>query len=562
MEIALLILIFSFGLALEDEIDTQPYYHLTQSSTFLHVCSPSNVLASYELADDTMPCNFMYPSSAVENDYLPKFEASYIESFTALTTITARRCYKLKLKTHCRQKWFSSNEVWHDYEVLDVDRGQCTASNVCKNCAIADKYTAFDCRVWTFGDRSIDVEVVFASDVIVHQNSLGQVFYGGLTTTETVFNLGGDLREKVFFDLVPTVVEVVGTFSMNPSTMELISYDMRRILKYSNRNITFQSKTYAVYDEDHLVEAGVIFSRIAQAEPESPDPSPDQNSEDQASSSSASATDLSLSDYQNYFLQAQINVTNWYLNYLDCRLKRLALTTFQHTIQSLDKSQYINHPSIVNMLDLGPGEYFKQNFVYKSSCMQVAIGQIVARSNCLQYLNGDIVSNVSNSGELVKGDSCCKKLRLNRTHVIQPNHDDTVVIAPMPLISLLEEEDILNYPPRVVTSYGYLKDLILNSSLLNRIEGLNRSEPTKAADSSYTPQSFVDWLMSTSLVKWTLALLVVALIISLFSSLGYLGYRWILSAKPVDTSDPQEVLDRGHTTTPEEKPTRFSFRLS
>ena len=548
-------------LTLEDAIDTQPMFSISPSSTFLHVCDQAEILSSYQLTDDTMPCNFLYPSSAVENNYLPKFNASYVESFTALTPVKARRCYRLILKSHCRQKWLSPNEMWQDYEVLDVERQACDSSSACVSCGIAEKYPAYDCRPWVFGDNIVSVTVVFAQEVIVHQNSLGQAFYGGLTTSEPIFNLGGELREKVFFQIVPTVIERIGSFSVNPSTLDLISYDMRRLLKYSRRNITFEGRDYAVYDEDHLVDAAVIFSEAQKAKSSDSSLLTTFSPFTSAGPSSSGTTDDSLTNYQAYFILAQLNVTNWYLNYLDCRLKRLALTTFKNTIHSYSSQQTINNPTLVNMLDLGPGEYFKNDFIYKSSCMRVGIGSVIGRGSCLEYRNGELASNISTSGELIKGESCCKKLRINRTHVIQPNHDDTVIIAPQPFTSLLEEEDMLNYPPRVVSNFGYLRDLLLNSSLLNRIEGLNKSESPTVAASSYTPPSLVDWLMSTSVVKWSLLLLVVAFTVTCVAAMVYFGVTWVRAAKPVDMGDPKEVLDRGHPTAPEQSSTRYSFRL-
>lgn len=549
-------------LSFENELLSQAEFALSETSTFLHVCNQADTISSYELSEDTMPCNFLYPSSAVENNFLPKFNASYVESFTALTTTKARRCYKLSLRSHCSQKWLSPNEMWKDFEVFDVDRGACLGSSPCVGCNIADKYPAYDCRTWVFGDNVVSTIVVFAQEVIVHQNSLGQVFYGGLTTVEPVINIGGNLREKVFFDIVPTVVEKVGTFSINPSTLDLISYDMRRLLKSSKRNVTFQNEPYAVYDEDHLVNANSIYSMIAPPSLLKGSATTSTKSLTRTTGSTLGSTDISMTDYQAYFIQAQINVTNWYLNYLDCRLKRLALTTFKNAMISYLPAQTINNPAIVNMLDLGPGEYFKNNFIYKSTCLRVVIGSIVASGNCLRYLNGALSSNLSSSGELIQGTSCCKKLRINRTHIIQPNHDDTVLIAPQAFTSLLEEEDMLNYPPRVVSSFGYLRDLLLNSSLLNRIEGLNKSSEQSVTSSSFTAPSFIDWFMSTSIVKWTLASLLLLLLLAFMAVSIYFSIEWFKRPKTVHPLEQKGTLERDLPTPPEDNVTRYSFRLS
>ena len=125
-------------------------------------------------------------------------------------------------------------------------------------CAIADKYLSEDCRSFTFGDNVVKSTVVFGEDVVAYQNGLGVVSYGGISSIEQDIKVGVELEERLFYDIHSVVVEKYGNFSINPNTWDLISSDMRRLLKSSNTTIKFDNNEYIVYDDDHLVKKSDI----------------------------------------------------------------------------------------------------------------------------------------------------------------------------------------------------------------------------------------------------------------------------------------------------------------
>ena len=83
----LLVLLVGIVLCFEDNLETSTSLSLTDKSSFLHLCDTREIVSSYQLAEDTMPCNYMYSSSAVENSFIPKFNASYVESFNRLSVV-------------------------------------------------------------------------------------------------------------------------------------------------------------------------------------------------------------------------------------------------------------------------------------------------------------------------------------------------------------------------------------------------------------------------------------------------------------------------------------------
>jgi len=69
-------------------------------------------------------------------------------------------------------------------------------------------------------------------------------------------------------------------------------------------------------------------------------------------------------------------VTNWYLNYLDCRLKRIAYALMKVVRGSDQFPSAQDH--IINMFDLGPGEIVKNDSITKYNCYRVVTGSIKA----------------------------------------------------------------------------------------------------------------------------------------------------------------------------------------
>lgn len=529
---------------------------ISPATTILRACSTSEPLSSIRIEPQEMPCNYLYPRSTIQNNFIPKFQASYIESFTALIVNMGKRCFKLELSTSCTQKWFSSNEITRAYTTLDVTRADCYGPNTCSNCEISSQYLPEDCRSMTFGANVVKKVVVFTTSVNVYQNQIGQSFYGPLSTLDNEFIVGGDYKEKVFFEPKETAKPTDGEFTINPSTKELLSYSMRRIMKSSNRTLDFKGVTYSVYDDDHLIRRADIESALAKL-----------------ASSTASkkrllqvSADPSLTNYQTFFLNAQVNVTSWYLNYIDCRVKKLSYSLYEvlSRIDGLSSTKGLN--SLSSILDLGPGEAMLGGNIIKNSCYKVVEGHIVNQGNCLTYKHESTVMSISNTGELVRGDYCNVKLRLNSTHVIRPGSDDKVAISPEGFTSLLEEEEILNYPPKVVTGFSALNEILKSSTLLNRIE--DSGGPQKVSSSTEAQRPFQERVLQSPLAQWLQVVLLlgisVVLVYSLFMGCVFMTKRLReLSKSSKETDEKTEAITEmgGASTSPEPRRSVLSFMV-
>ena len=238
-------------------------FPLSPRSTIVRACSYDQPLASISISHEGMPCNFLYPNSSLQNGFLSRFNATFIESFTTLKVVSGIRCFKLEMVTSCTQKWFQSNQITRYYNVLVASRQDCLGSGTCSNCEIAGQYLPEVCEVSTFGPKEVKKTVVYTNQVVVHQNKLSQAFYAGITTTVQEFNLGGDLKEKVYFTFADFDDRTTGEFSVNPHTLAVISYDMRRILANSNNTTTYMGDLYYIYEQNHLILQKAVDEEVA-----------------------------------------------------------------------------------------------------------------------------------------------------------------------------------------------------------------------------------------------------------------------------------------------------------
>ena len=141
------------------------------------------------------------------------------------------------------------------------------------------------------------------------------------------------------------------------------------------------------------------------------------------------------------------------------------------------------------------------------------------------------------------------------------NSEESLVFSPRSFLSLIEE-DILNYPPVVISSFGYLQELLLNSTIFNRVDGPSKKTNSSGIETPYEPQGLIDWLQSTSIVKWTLVVLVVTLLISFILAIVYFGYSTAVKPKNQNTQANQEKSQEVPLETSEDGKTRDSFRLA
>jgi len=237
---------------------------LNSKSSIIHACSYSNPITSIRLNPSEMPCNHRYQMATIQNDYLLKVNLTHIESFTALQVNKGKKCFKLELATNCIQRWFSANEITKTLGPMSFTREECLSGVSCVNCEVALEYPPEDCRTFTFGLNQVRKTVLFSSEVVLYQDKIGQTFYGGVSTYDQEINVGGQYATKIYFNALPVTEEMVGEFTINQYTNEMISYDLRRLIKPSNRTILFKNKNFTVYDEDILISTDELQSAILQ----------------------------------------------------------------------------------------------------------------------------------------------------------------------------------------------------------------------------------------------------------------------------------------------------------
>ena len=180
---------------------------------------------------------------------------------------------------------------------------------------------------------------------------------------------------------------------------------------------------------------------------------------------SNSPTDNSYQSYQDYFFQAQTNVTNCYLNYLDCRIKKMSFGVF-NMLKKI--SNNINYDIMLeDVLDLGPGEVINKDKILKYNCYKVIIGELISKAGCILYRHSNILMNISKTGELTSMGICSKFIRVNSTHILRASTDDVLILLEYKYLSMVEEENTLSNTPKVIDSAGYIIDLLKNQSSLN-----------------------------------------------------------------------------------------------
>lgn len=239
-----------------------PHINLDLRSNIVYSCNYSDPISSYSFESSGIPCSSMYVNSTINNNFVGKFSAPFVESIYELKTVRARRCYKVKLITSCEQKWFSQNEIKRRYEALDVDRAECEGNGACMHCTIDTFYPAPNCKTFTWGIVEETVVKVFGSDAVAYQDNLGTVSYGGISTTDEMISLGGSLKEKLYYRKVDVAEPRMADFIINPSTGDLISFELKMLLRKIDKTITFRDKQWYVYDNNHLVEKQAIDKQI------------------------------------------------------------------------------------------------------------------------------------------------------------------------------------------------------------------------------------------------------------------------------------------------------------
>jgi len=490
-------------------------FPLKSESAVVYACDyKSPPITTLDFVSSNMPCNNLYPNSTVVNHFDKTFKADMIESIKTLSVNKGRRCFKLKLTTSCRQRWFQPNVVSRSVSREEESRDECFGNGVCIGCEISNQYPQENCEVFTFGKNEVSVTKVFVVEVDIYQNLLGETSYKGLTTKDNYMTLGGEYGEKLFFYKLDTPGPKAVNFTLNVKNNNLLSFDVQRIFTFDNQIIEFQNRQWYLYDGNHLVDKKSVddasanlnayFASIADRIP--------------PSSTVGAPVDSSLQNYQDFFNKAQTNITNWYTNYLDCRIKKVTLGVYNHLSVLLQKVGLPREELDENLLDFGPGEIIVSDKMSKYQCYLVTVGELISKRGCISYRNGEKQFNVSTLGELTMRNVCSMSVRVNGSHILKSNTDDTLTLMEYKFLTMNEEEQTLNAPPRVTDQLDYINGLVLNSSALNlkstvgvqdisTLRSASDVVDNPSVDSTQSSYSWISLVMIISLVVCSLAII-------------------------------------------------------
>lgn len=512
-------------------------YELSPRENILYGCDYKDPKASTKFASSGMPCSSLYTSSGLKNDLTLQVSLSYIESIQELAVVKGIRCFKLELVTACKTKWLAPNEESRYFNVLQNTRAECESSNVCTNCEIATQYSDALCETFTFGWVDRKKQVVFRTDVSVYQNIVGRSEYGGLSSYDDMIAIGGSYSENVYFRKAPEADAKLGMFVINPSSRDLLSMTLRRLLKFTNETRSYKGTDWYLYDNNHLFHKETLEAALIAIAPRR---LCKKRSQAACGQRKLILGQSSQQAYNEYFTAAQLNITNWYLNYLDCRLKKMSYGVF-NIIKSFE--QQLNIPTDIleqELVDLAPGERIVAGNMNKYACYRVVFGSIISRGGCLLFKDGTRTLNMTNIGEITSEASCNKATRINATHIIRPAVSDKIELTEFSFPSLIEEEEILKYPPNITSSYAHLAELIKNSAQLNAREtggslkqSVERKEETPA---------FITWFTNGSFFRWTSMLTSVATAIIVATIIYYAITRWIKRRRDYEASNPRTIF--------------------
>lgn len=391
-------------------------YDLNANTNFIYTCDYSSPIASTRVSGSAVPCSSLYTPVLNQVGINTTTTASVIWDIDSLSPVPAYRCFKLTLVTTCLSKWRTPNEISRYIQRHVVSRDECLTGSACVGCEIGNSYLPETCETYNFKPVDVKKVVIFKYSVTAQADRVGNYYFGTLISNNGRFDLGGDYNSFIFYDNVDITGYVSQTkLLLNPTTRSLISFETRRLMEWSGEEVKYNSQIWLVYSKNNYVLKSDIIrqSRLLQAVTPGIDP---------------------LQAYLTFFINAQLNVTNWRLQYLDCRVKSLILAISNRTA----------------VLDLAVGEIYKDGFVNKYPCKTIGIGTIVGGGGCLRLdMNGDSFL-IKPSGEVTNSTTCAQSLRINTTHVLNINTAGVITTNLYSYPSLQDDESVLKYPPNVV----------------------------------------------------------------------------------------------------------------
>lgn len=478
---------------------------LSPTSTLLNVCDYSTQIASAPIGNPGLPCSTIYSPALVQGGFSGSKRIRVLVETDKLRAVPAKTCFRLELVTECIQRWFTSNEIKRYTNTLSMTRADCLGDSACLGCEIANSYLPEQCEVFTFGANIAKKTITFANNALVYADGIGRYYFGSSSTTNDFFDVGGTYNSYTYFDkpLPQTPIQMDVVF--DPTSYKIIILSEKMLLNWSNQ-------TSSVFGEDWLVYGSTLASKA-----------------DLLRSNRLLAT--SQQEYAEFFLQAQQNVTEWYLNYLDCRLKSLTMTLAR---------------SNKAISDLGPGEVYEDEMLTKYKCKSVTVGSVAVRNGCLVYKYEENISNITSNGEITLSNQCVKALRINKTHVLNINSPSTLEIRMYSYSLLSEEENILRYPPIFTRDISEIYNLIRESSIVHTRSGTFQSTQEGAKTTTTTTSMPLTWIQRTSQSStwsWVTFAWVILSMIAIGYILYYILKPWLAIKKML--SKPDQLNEDG-----------------
>jgi hypothetical protein len=441
------------------------------SSDMLYFCDYKEPQSSIEVMPSGIPCAALYRPAMDQLGLNKTMKITAILHIDKLVRADAFLCYKLELVSRCRQRWFVANEITRFTITKSVLKSECLASSACEGCEIANNYPRESCRGFSFSDEDVSKTVVFRNPVVVYRDLVGNYHYSGLVSRDGVIDVGGGYESKIF---VVTIDDPDHSKDydavVNPENQQIMIPSEGLLLNYSGANVYYKGKYWMVYDKNHYI-----------------------SSENQT----APVVVRGASAYSDVFHAAQLNVTEWKFNYLECSLKNVIIELNRKNISTR----------------FGKGEVFDGNYLHQYPCYSIRSGELLAQNGCLVWSHMLKVTQLSGADGEVGGPkgSCIRAIRVNSTHVVRITDTNSVEVFLHSFSNLRENEMILEAPPKTIDSLSDIMNIFKNNGILLNNTPTKPSEPVQTqitAETSIT--SIIFWVSYFAL--WTIVIIFIVLV--------------------------------------------------
>jgi hypothetical protein len=415
----------TWAILIQNTTESFAQYDITKYN-IVFSCDYNKSLAALQVFENEVPCSRQYTPITHESGLKDTKSLVIIPDTNRLKPIEGHSCFKLKLSTTCVYKVFSSNIITRSYETITFTRSECISLSGCIHCTVAEQYPDPDCSGFSSNTKS--KTVLFQSKVIGYGNGFGEYLYGNMSSQEPMFLIGGSYNEEIHFLHMNEVYTTSMSFLINNQTLQLLSIENKILLNWLGTKKNIIDKVWLVYSENYYVLASQL-----------PDPKTQGQQMNQT--------------YADMFFGAQLNITQWNIDYISCRIKNIVLKLFDKYGAS-------------DMLDLDIGEKYSDGFLKKYACSTKNEGSLINNSSCIYYINEGYGGYVDKRGEISQNKSTCgRSLRINRTSVLKADSMNGLFIEEYSFPSIREEENILYSPPSMINDRDEWQRLILSSQI-------------------------------------------------------------------------------------------------